>query len=360
MNKEEAKEIINQWGNEEKPFIAIVDFLMKNISVLPLEESAEHHVFYSFRGKTNYSKTLHKNVFYFEKQPLAKSVYGKGFNVVKSGLMRGDSFLVNLTFPSPILSDLTLEEIFTTSNAAYKLWFKDQFVCFSPEIFVKIDENGIISSYPMKGTIDAQIADAEHIILNDFKEKAEHNTIVDLIRNDLSQVAKQVRVKRFRYIDRIKTNQKTLLQVSSEIEGRLPQNWKQNLGDILFRLLPAGSISGAPKESTLKIIKEAELDERGFYTGIMAIFDGKTLDSAVMIRFIEQDKNGNKTFRSGGGITAFSDLNTEYQELIDKVYVPITRNNLIQSSNSDVAFASLSSKEDDVVATSTLEYLCKD
>jgi len=94
------------------------------------------------------------------------------------------------------------------------------------------------------------------------------------------------------------------------------------LGDILFSLLPAGSISGAPKAKTLEIINQAEGYNRGFYTGICGWFDGENFDSAVMIRFIEQNGE-NLIFKSGGGITAQSELTKEYEELIQKVYVPI-------------------------------------
>lgn len=76
------------------------------------------------------------------------------------------------------------------------------------------------------------------------------------------------------------------------------------------------------RKKTLEIIEEAESYERGYYTGIFGIFDGKDLDSAVMIRFIE-NINGNLYFKSGGGITFMSNPEQEYQELIDKVYVPI-------------------------------------
>lgn len=174
----------------------------------------------------------------------------------------------------------------------------------------------------MKGTIDASIDDAENIILNDPKEKAEHFTIVDLIRNDLSMVSEKVRLTKFRYIDRLKTNFGEILQVSSEIEGTLPDDFHKNLGDIIFTLLPAGSISGAPKEKTVEIIQAAETHQRGFYTGIAGIFDGKNLDSAVLIRFIEQGE-GKLYFKSGGGITFQSEMQSEYDEMIKKVYVPI-------------------------------------
>jgi len=120
----------------------------------------------------------------------------------------------------------------------------------------------------MKGTIDATVPDAENVILNDPKETAEHYTIVDLIRNDLSIVAKNVRVKRFRYIDLIRTDTKNLLQVSSEICGDLENGYESALGDIIFSLLPAGSVSGAPKKKTTEIIAAAEGTKRGYYTGI--------------------------------------------------------------------------------------------
>jgi para-aminobenzoate synthetase component 1 len=174
----------------------------------------------------------------------------------------------------------------------------------------------------MKGTIDASLPNAEEAILNDEKEFAEHVTIVDLIRNDLSIISKNVRVEKFRYVEKIITNQKELLQVSSKIVGELEKDYNERIGDIIYAMLPAGSISGAPKKKTIEIIQRAEKGKRGFYTGVFGIFDGKNLDSAVMIRFIEKTKD-KLFFRSGGGITFMSNLENEYQELIDKIYVPI-------------------------------------
>ena len=174
----------------------------------------------------------------------------------------------------------------------------------------------------MKGTIDASIPHAKQLILDDEKEAAEHATIVDLIRNDLSLVSENVEVTDYRYIDELKTNDKTLLQVSSEIKGDLKEDYYQNLGTIFDQLLPAGSICGAPKKKTVEIILEAEKYERNFYTGVFGVFDGENLDSAVMIRFIEKNQN-NFIFKSGGGITAKSKAKAEYEELIQKVYVPI-------------------------------------
>lgn len=144
----------------------------------------------------------------------------------------------------------------------------------------------------MKGTIDASVPDAETVIINDEKETTEHNTIVDLLRNDISRVAHRVQVNRFRYIDEIQTNRSKILQVSSEIEGTLSTKYISEIGDIIFNLLPAGSVSGAPKESTLRLIRESESSCRGFYTGVAGYFDGANLDSFVLIRFIEQNEEG--------------------------------------------------------------------
>jgi len=173
----------------------------------------------------------------------------------------------------------------------------------------------------MKGTLDAALPNAEERLLNDPKETAEHCTVVDLLRNDLSMVAADVRVERFRYIDRIVSRQRELLQVSSEVRGRLAPDWQKRLGDILFRMLPAGSVSGAPKRSTLELLHRTEGEPRGFYTGVFGYFDGSVFDSAVLIRFIEES-DGQLFFRSGGGITLDSDPEREYAETLEKIYLP--------------------------------------
>jgi len=117
-----------------------------------------------------------------------------------------------------------------------------------------------------------------------------------------------------------------LLQVSSKITGKLAPGYLSFLGDIIFMLLPAGSVTGAPKKKTVEIIRETEKYRRGFYTGVTGLFDGENLDSGVMIRFIENTNKG-LVYKSGGGITMFSDCICEYNEMIDKVYVPVVRNN---------------------------------
>jgi para-aminobenzoate synthetase component 1 len=318
----DSVEKMNLWGKEQKPYIFIFDYEMKCPIVLPLGEAAENGILFTFENLKN--ADIHDIIsreFTFRKFPVSFSVFKKSYDLILKEIRLGNSFLANLTFPSPIETNLTLDEIFQRSEAPYKLLVKDQFVVFSPELFIKISD-GTISSYPMKGTIDATVPDAETKILNDTKETAEHQTIVDLIRNDLSLVATNVMVEQFRYINTVKTHDKTLLQVSSKITGQLPDDYREHLGEILSKLLPAGSICGAPKKKTLEIISQSEIYDRGYYTGVFGIFDGKDLQSAVMIRFIEKCGE-NFIFKSGGGITFLSEPSNEYQELIDKVYVPI-------------------------------------
>ncbi|MET7255878.1 aminodeoxychorismate synthase component I [Dyadobacter fermentans] len=318
-------EKLNEWGKAKTPFFFLVDYQFRKPLAWKLSDIDSNEILFNLNGFTNdapgFSDDLPEHI-RFDKHPLAFKDYQSKFDCVLHHLNAGNSFLVNLSVPTPVETNLTLKQIFRHSEAPYRLLFKNRFVCFSPEIFVRIRGNRI-ASFPMKGTIDASVPNAEQVILSDYKEAAEHATIVDLIRNDMSMVAEKVWVERYRYIDRIQASDKTLLQVSSEIAGTLPTGFDGQYGDLLKKLLPAGSITGAPKPRTLEIIQEAEQYNRGYYTGVMGYFDGENFESAVMIRFIEQ-QDQQLVFKSGGGITALSNAKSEFQEVIDKVYLPFS------------------------------------
>ena len=322
MSINEFAETLNEWGGESIPFLFLVDFEMKKPVLFRIHEIDRDKLLFDLNGVTNsHAHSFMAAPFEFVRFPVTFPNYEKKYETVRSHLAYGDSYLTNLTIKTRVTTSLSLKEIFVLSKAKYKLWFEEQFLVFSPETFVVI-RDGKIFTHPMKGTIDASVPRAKEIILSDGMEMAEHVTIVDLLRNDLSQVASDVQVTRFRYVEEIKTMHKDLLQVSSEIMGVLPADYKSRLGDILVKLLPAGSVCGAPKPRTVEIIQEAEKEPRGYYTGIMGIFDGNELDSGVMIRFMEKDGE-ELYYRSGGGITMQSVAETEYQEAIDKVYVPL-------------------------------------
>ncbi len=321
MVNEAFVKALNALGKEKEPFFVAVDFDQSHYLLYPLS-TLPTSILYSLDGNSNVKpkSSTHTPVL-SQQRYVDKQRYFRAYEEVIEEIKKGNTYLLNLTFPTSLHLDGSFEEVFYASEALFKCCIKEQFVCFSPERFVKI-ENNCIRTYPMKGTIDASIENAKELILADEKEMAEHVMVVDLLRNDLSMVAKKVSVEQFRYVEKIKAGERELLHVSSKIKGELDDSWHERIGTILSTLLPAGSISGTPKRSSVEIIKKVEGYERGYFTGIFGVYDGVTFDSGVMIRFLEKTPNG-IVFKSGGGITLLSDMQKEYGEMCHKVYIPI-------------------------------------
>ena len=318
-------EQLNQWGQEKKPFVFLIDFEQKKPLAWPVDACPDwfQYKFTKASSDQPFSAIDNKNVNSVEhslitKYPIIISDYQHKFNQVMDALHKGDSFLMNLTIPTPVQNTVNFKTYFDHAKSKYVIWLKEEFIAFSPETFIQI-ENGKIATFPMKGTIDASLPNAKESLLNDPKELAEHATIVDLLRNDLSRVASKVRVTNFRYYEEIPTQNGLIGQVSSAIEGELPKDYASRIGSIIYDLLPAGSVSGAPKKKTSELIASIEGTDRGYYTGIAGYFDGVNLDSCVLIRYLGADN----IYHSGGGITFQSDMASEYQEMINKVYVPV-------------------------------------
>ena len=312
------KEHLNLLGRQKTPFLFILDFDKQNPLVYTLDD--KNCPLFNIDGKTNFmQKTLHQTHRIISKQPISFNEYKGKFNKAIDEITRGNSYMLNLTSQTKIYIDCSLEDIFYASGASFKLLLPDYFVVFSPERFVKIEDNQI-RTFPMKGTAKA---DEESLLAlkKSAKERAEHTMVVDLLRNDLSIVASSVKVESFREYIKIQAGANELYQSVSTICGNLDAEWSSRIGDILYALLPAGSISGTPKKKTVEIIKNIEGYERGYFTGIFGYFDGKILDSAVMIRFIEKTSDG-YIYKSGGGITIDSDAVSEYEEMLEKVYIP--------------------------------------
>lgn len=293
-----------------EPFIALLSYDSPNDDIIiPINKASDYGIKFKLNAKNS------KNIEHFiQKYPLEFKDYKARFDKVRQYQKNGHSYLLNLCFASKIKTNLSLEEIYSCAKGAAVIYKKDDFVCFTPEPFVVI-KDGFIHTYPMKGTIDASVANAKAKLLNNQKEFSESAMMVDLMRNDLGRVCERVWVERFRYIQKVGN----LYQTSSQISGKLRQNL--SLGEIFSALLPAGSITGTPKIETMRIIKECEKCERGFYTGVFIHFDGKVCKSYVLIRFIKQRADG-LYFYSGGGITLMSDVKSEYNELIQKIYFP--------------------------------------
>lgn len=322
QDRETLSTAMNQLGSKRVPFLFVLDFKGESGIVVKLSDLSQTDISCVIKGK-QYGKTVAPSTTNQSliPQPLSEAAYTYKFNAVQQQILHGNSFLLNLTFPTYVGRDLSLDTIFCQASAPYRLLVKDEFLCYSPESFITISDNKI-NTYPMKGTIDGHLPHAEQLLLNDEKELFEHYTIVDLMRNDLAMVSEQVKVEQFRYVEAIDTSRGTILQTSSHISGELPTDWHCHIGTLLFKLLPAGSISGAPKQKTVEIIEQVEITSRGFYTGVMGIFDGETVDSAVLIRFLRRAKDGCFYYHSGGGITCRSEATAEYNELLAKIYVP--------------------------------------
>jgi len=311
---------ITELARQREPFLFVLSYDLKKTHVQSLK-NLDDDIFFKIGQQRNYPREVRKTEYYLKKHPLDFKEYKNSLDTILEEIRSGNTYLLNLTFKTPIETNLSLKEIFTYAKAKYKLYFKDQFICFSPEKFIEIEDN-IISTYPMKGTIEASLPNAKEKILADEKEMAEHVMIVDLMRNDLGIIAKNIKVEKFRYVEKIIAGDKELLQVSSKITAKLSDEWRDNLGELLKKLLPAGSITGTPKRSTVNIIDHIENYNRDFYTGVFGIFDGNNLYSAVMIRFIEKEDE-KLYYKSGGGITIDSNAKSEYNELIDKIYLPL-------------------------------------
>jgi para-aminobenzoate synthetase component 1 len=193
-NKSEAIGWLNKWGTDYTPFLFIIDFEMKKIRVFRLDKDLPSWVRYDFSGYLNQHSEGAKNKIDIQKSPVPFNEYERAFKLVSQHIQAGNSFLVNLTMSTHVKTGLTFADLYEMSHARYKLWLEDEFICFSPEPFIRISK-GKISTYPMKGTIAGNLPNAEEMILSDKKETAEHHTVIDLLRNDMSMVARNVAVE---------------------------------------------------------------------------------------------------------------------------------------------------------------------
>ena len=325
----EGPKALNTAGQKGEDTFFLIDYEKKSWFVAPLNQISSWGIQYEIGPSP--VKSGQKIPKIEKVLPPAPEEYKRAFEYVQDQQRSGNSFLCNLTFPSSIVLESDgLDDLFGVAQAPFKLLVTDTrisplpYLVFTPEPFLTSDGAWLLSS-PMKGTRyfenTKEEAHSLELLLNDPKEQAEHRTIVDLIRNDLGIICEQVQVNSYRYPEKIPLNRGTLWATSSEITGKPPKNWQSNLGTILDAMLPAGSITGAPKRETCRIIEKVEPDSRGFYTGVAGILGSGKLQSWVLIRFIEGNP-GNFRFRSGGGITMYSDLDTEYQELIAKIGIP--------------------------------------
>ncbi|MBZ7939362.1 chorismate-binding protein [Campylobacter sp. W0014] len=245
--------------------------------------------------------------------------YKENFLKVKEAIAKGQSYQVNLTQNFHFNTLLDGFDLFNLllkrQNTQFKAYIKDEnreILSFSPELFFKTKNNTIITK-PMKGTIKRDKdpkKDKENklFLKNDIKNLSENVMIADLLRNDLSKLIKKqsMKVKLFKI-----QSYPTLHQMTSIIKGTLKKNI--DYYKIFKALFPCGSITGAPKIETIKLIENLEKRKRGIYCGSIGLIHKNKSKFSVTIRTLE--KRENYQYSVGGGLVWDSNLNDEFDEL---------------------------------------------
>ncbi len=243
----------------------------------------------------------------------------------KDRIREGDIFQVVLSNRLEAEFEGSLMDVYrilrTSNPSPYMFYFSGidiEVAGASPETLVKLKE-GILHTFPLAGTrprgrTDEEDESLERELLSDEKELAEHNMLVDLGRNDLGKVSEfgTVDVERYMGIERFSH----VMHIGSTVRGRIREGL--DAMDAIEAVLPAGTLSGAPKLMACRIIDELEDCKRGIYGGAIGYIDlTGNMDVCIGIR-IAYRKNGKVFVRSGAGIVADSVPENEYRECINK------------------------------------------
>ena len=299
-------------------------FLDKSISSdLPLI------YFEVYEDYTNYEPYIpQKDISIYSEAELTYEQYKDAIIKIKEHISKGNTYEVNYTYPYKVYTNadsLTLYNYLlqkqTTEYNTYIANEWEELLSFSPELFFKLDGNKILTK-PMKGTVARGITDEEdeknyHFLKNDIKNQAENVMIVDLLRNDLSKIAQTGTVK----VDKLFEIEKhpTVYQMTSEISAELEEG--TTLFDIFNAIFPCGSITGAPKISTMDIIEELEYFQRGIYCGAVGFISKEECIFSVPIRILQKNRlNDKKYYRYfvGGAVIWDSNIDEEWEETVTK------------------------------------------
>ena len=255
----------------------------------------------------------------------SKDEFSKMIDKVKYHIKEGDIFQIVLSnrlqanFEGSLFD--TYRVLRTVNPSPYMFYFSGtdvEVAGASPETLVKL-EDGILHTFPLAGTrqrgkTEKEDKELEEELLTDEKELAEHNMLVDLGRNDLGKISKfgSVVVEKFHSIERYSH----VIHIGSTVRGEIRPEY--DALNALEAVLPAGTLSGAPKIRACQLIEELENNKRGIYGGAIGYIDFTgNMDTCIAIR-LAYKKNGKVFIRSGAGIVADSDPDKEYMESINK------------------------------------------
>ena len=271
-----------------------------------------------------------------EFKPLfSKDEYCQMVKKGKEYIKEGDIFQVVLSnrLSAEITGSLfdTYRILRTTNPSPYMFYFSGtelEIAGASPETLVKL-EDGVVHTFPLAGTRKRGATEAEDLalereLLSDTKELAEHNMLVDLGRNDVGKISKfgSVQVEKYMSIERFSH----VMHIGSVVRGEIRAD--QDAVDAIDAILPAGTLSGAPKIRACQIINELENNKRGIYGGAIGYIDFTgNMDTCIAIR-IAYAKNGRVFVRTGAGIVADSVPEKEYEECISKAKAVVNALNM--------------------------------
>ncbi len=277
-----------------------------------------------FEGFRPYTASSPKKLGTILKNRISKEKYLSDIEQIKKYIKKGITYEVNYTYPIDVKTNLDglelYESILDKQRTPYNAFMQTpQFniLSFSPELFFKL-KGRKITTKPMKGTAPKgenaeENRQQKEFLYNDIKNRAENIMIVDLLRNDLGRISKtgSVNVSKLFEIEEYPT----VFQMISEIESELEENIV--LYDIFKAIFPCGSITGAPKVSTMRIIKELEPYNRNVYCGAIGLISPDECEFSVPIRIL-YGKDYNYTYHAGGAIVWDSDSEDEWEETIIK------------------------------------------
>ena len=251
---------------------------------------------------------------------VSKEEYCKLVEKTKEYIVDGDIFqaVISRQFSSPYEGSLInpYRVLRTTNPSPYMVYMKiddDEIMSTSPETLVRL-ENGRLTTFPVagsrpRGLTEEEDQELEADLLSDEKELSEHNMLVDLGRNDLGRISRFDSVEVTKYMMIHKYSK--IMHICSQVEGDIKDDC--DALSAIESVLPAGTLSGAPKIRACEIIEELESEERGVYGGALGYLDFTgNMDTCIAIRMAVK-KDGRVYVQAGGGIVADSIPENEYR-----------------------------------------------
>lgn len=278
--------------------------LVNDQSPLPPQQVTEQPQFTCNVTEAQYTEIVNKTREYIFDGDIFQAVQSRRFVSPYAGSLLPAYRVLRTTNPSPYMVFLSIDG--------------DEIMCSSPETLVRL-QDGRLTTFPVagsrpRGATPAEDKALERELLADEKELSEHNMLVDLGRNDLGRVSEigSVEVTEYMMIHRYSK----IMHICSQVEGDLADGC--DALDALASVLPAGTLSGAPKIRACEIIEELEHEPRGVYGGALGYLDfAGNMDTCIAIRMAAR-KNGVVTVQAGGGIVADSVPENEYLESANK------------------------------------------